>query len=136
MFRSHALLRVIPGTDLFRLDEPLVWDDGQEIIVIPAGFRTDLASVPRIAQPIVPKTGPYADASVLHDYLFVVQDRSFAAVNQLFRQAMAACGVRATQRWLIWAAVTAGGWLPWCANARALAANRRAFLMSHGLEVR
>lgn len=136
MFRDAPLLRAVPGTDRFRLAEPLVWDDGAEFIVVSVGFVTDLASVPRIAQPIVPKTGPYAAASVLHDYLFVVQDRSFSAVNALFREAMAAGGVRWSQRWLIWAAVTAGGWPAWLANARAREADLRGFLQGYGLEVR
>jgi hypothetical protein len=136
MFRAQALLRTVPGSDQFRLEEPLIWDDGAEFIAIPAGFRTDLASVPRAAQPLVPKTGPYNDAAVLHDYLFVVQDRELAAVNRLFLRAMECCGVRFTQRWLIWAAVSVGGWPAWWRNAWALREDRRGFLQSHGLEVR
>jgi hypothetical protein len=136
MFARPALLRTVPGTGLFRLEEPLVWDDGEEIVVVPAGFRTDLASVPRIAQAIVPKVGPYNDAAVLHDYCFVVQTCSFADANALFLRAMEACGVRSSQRWLIWSAVTAGGWPAWRHNTRALAADQRAFLQSHGLERR
>ncbi len=134
MFHAQPLLRPLRGTDAFRLEEPLVWDDGRRVITVPPGFRTDLASVPRVAQPIIPKTGPYTAAAVLHDYLFVVQDHSFAATNALFRDAMACCGVRLTQRWLIWAAVTAGGWLPWLANAGARAADLRGFLRAYGLE--
>jgi hypothetical protein len=133
MFLRPPVLTLVPRSDLFRLHEPLVWFTEGDSIIIPAGFITDLASVPRIAQAVIPKTGPYAAAAILHDYLFVTQTHSYAAANRLFLDAMTACGVRWTQRNLIWLAVTVGGWPAWRANARARAADLPAFLARHGL---
>lgn len=41
-------------------------------IVVPKGFKTDLASIPRIFWAILPKNGKYQKAAILHDYLCVV----------------------------------------------------------------
>lgn len=40
-------------------------------IQVPEGFLTDLASVPRLARSIIARTGPWLEASVLHDWLYV-----------------------------------------------------------------
>lgn len=37
------------------------------IVIAPRGFQTDLASIPRIAQPLFPKVDIYDPASVIHD---------------------------------------------------------------------
>lgn len=39
-------------------------------IRVPKGFITDFASVPRILHSVLPKTGKYGKAAVLHDYLY------------------------------------------------------------------
>lgn len=41
-------------------------------VVIPAGFKTDFASVPQIFWSIVPPMGKYFVAAVLHDYFYRV----------------------------------------------------------------
>lgn len=40
-------------------------------ITVPAGFSTDFASVPKLAQAIYPPMGYYGNAAVLHDWLCV-----------------------------------------------------------------
>lgn len=132
-FRSPPILTVA-GCGRWALVRPLVYvaRDG-EALRVPAGFITDLASIPRLAQPIVPVNGCHRAAAILHDYLFVVQDRPRQAVDALFLEAMALSGVRWTQRHAMHAAVRLGGWLPWRTNARARAADLPAFLARHGL---
>ena len=39
-------------------------------IVIPKGFITDFASVPRIFWSVIPPVGKYCGAAVVHDYLY------------------------------------------------------------------
>lgn len=41
-----------------------------EVIRVPAGFRTDLATIPRVFWSILPPHDIYAKAAVLHDYLY------------------------------------------------------------------
>ena len=38
--------------------------------VVPAGFRTDFASIPQIFHSIISKLGPQNKAAVVHDYLY------------------------------------------------------------------
>jgi len=42
-------------------------------ITVPAGFVTDLASIPVLLMPIYNNTGNYASAGILHDYLYWTQ---------------------------------------------------------------
>ena len=48
----------------------LMFDDERRHVVVPKGFRTDLASSPRILWPILPPFGRWSAAAVLHDYLY------------------------------------------------------------------
>lgn len=40
------------------------------VVIIPAGFETDFASVPQLFWSIVPPMGKYFIAAVLHDYFY------------------------------------------------------------------
>lgn len=43
---------------------------GPERVLIPAGFITDFASIPRMLWPVLPPTGQYGKAAVIHDWLY------------------------------------------------------------------
>lgn len=47
-----------------------VGDDPEELIIVPAGFVTDLASVPRMVWSFYPPDGPWAKAAIIHDFLY------------------------------------------------------------------
>lgn len=81
------------------------------LFVVPAGFETDFASVPRLFWTVIGHpAGRYAQAAVLHDWLYSTQAVSRARADALFREAMAVLGVPAWQRWTMWAGVRVGGW--------------------------
>lgn len=42
----------------------------REGIVVPKGFKTDLASIPRIFWSIYPPFGLYMNAAIVHDFLY------------------------------------------------------------------
>jgi hypothetical protein len=46
------------------------YDDSGITYKVPAGFKTDFASVPRIFWSIIPPYGRYGKAAVLHDYFY------------------------------------------------------------------
>lgn len=57
----------------WRIVEPFAFESIvlDRIIVVPAGFVTDWASIPRICWTLVGgPTGPYTKASALHDYCY------------------------------------------------------------------
>ena len=83
------------------------------VIRVPAGFKTDLASIPQFLWSVLPPVGRYDRAAVVHDYLYRFNGCTRKEADDVLFEAMAVLGVRATQRWTIYAGVRAGGWLPW-----------------------
>ena len=56
------------GNGIWIVTEPLVYITKQgESISVPAGFPTDLASIPRPLWWILPPTGDYLPATIVHD---------------------------------------------------------------------
>lgn len=95
---------------------PALWETTTPIRygpwTVPPRYRTDFASVPRLAWSLVPRFGAYTAATVLHDWLITdALDRGAASsreVDRTFRQAMAELGVSIPRRWLMWAGVRWG----------------------------
>jgi hypothetical protein len=82
--------------------------------VVPKGFIIDGASIPCLFWRLIgPPMGPYAEASAVHDYLWVEALRrncDFSYANLVFRDAMKQSGIWAWRYWLMWFAVTLNGW--------------------------
>lgn len=93
-----------------------------EIITVPRGFVTDLASIPRFFWSAFPRTGKYLSAAILHDYLYWDQRCTRAEADRIFAIEMLSFGVEASSRNLIFAAVDQFGGGAWNANAGARAA--------------
>lgn len=59
------------GEDLFQLLEPLIYESNTVgIIIVPRGFVTDFASVPRVPIAYMLAGGVAKEAAVLHDFLY------------------------------------------------------------------
>jgi len=76
---------------------------------VPRGYRTDLASVPRIFWWAIPPTGAYEIAACLHDWMCSDGIRGGQVTSReadaIFRRLMHLAGVGLVTRWLMWAAV-------------------------------
>ncbi len=84
----HLLRRVeAPPACIFIVAEPFtvfVTDNNVAIeVTVPAGFRTNLASVPRVARSLVSVTDGI-EASVVHDFGYFEHYRPKAWVDRLF----------------------------------------------------
>jgi len=80
----------------------------QRLVVVPAGFETDFASVPRLPLAFLMVGDVAHKAPVLHDYLYTVKaGRQFA--DKAFAAALAAEGIGAARRGLMYAGVRMGG---------------------------
>lgn len=107
----------VPSFDLgtkpgqFILEEPMVYLsavlDGQ--VVVPAGFITDFASIPRIFRAIHPVNGRHIKAAVVHDYLCRDPDTTRKIADNVFNEAMKVCGVKDWRRRQMYLAVRIGG---------------------------
>ena len=109
----------------WRLTRPLIWTGTQgDTFVVPTGFVTDFASVPRFLHWVISPYGAYTRAAVLHDWLLVslaawwkerdaddpVMAASLPPANSrdadgIFRRVMQDLGVPWAKRWTMWTAV-------------------------------
>jgi len=119
------------GRSLWALQTPLAYVTGaerRETITVPAGFVTDLASIPRLVWSFYPPDGPWVKAAVIHDFLYYTQGDgiwgktvgvppgrrySRAESDAIFWEAMAELGIGLWGRFVIWSAVRLGGWIGW-----------------------
>lgn len=86
-----------------------------EIILVPAGFITDGASIPKIFWSIIgsPFTGKYKKPALIHDYLYAIHLTSRKRVDSIFIEGMKYLGVSRIKRVLMWFAVKVGGAFVW-----------------------
>ena len=107
--------------------------DSDEIVVVPRGFLTDFASIPRGLWNIFPPAGPYAPAALVHDYLYTYAeiwqrnpialdydrriDRKYA--DDAFREVMEVIGVGRIKRNLMYRGVRLFGGKAWDAHRKA-----------------
>lgn len=116
--------RPLPWFGVLRLD---VHDDGGwevarpfhfqyepgRVETIAHGFRTDLASVPRLARPVVRTWGRWSKPSVVHDHYYRTGKLSRREADRRFLSGMEATGVNWLARKSMYAAVRAFGWIAW-----------------------
>lgn len=119
------------GRALWALQSSLSYQTGSdphEVITVPAGFVTDLASIPRPVWSFYPPDGPWVKGAVVHDFLYYTQgdgrwsnqigisrDRPYsrAEADHVLYEAMVDRGIGAWARFVIWAAVRMGGAVGW-----------------------
>lgn len=102
------------------LIEDMVYKIGRsnEQIVVPAGFVTDFASIPRALWSYLPPTGDYKLAAVVHDYLYWTQPCTKDQADNLFAIAMAEQGVPTVSRAVVYGGVVAAGFASWEGNRK------------------
>lgn len=104
-----------------RLVAPLVYEArAGETYTVPAGFRTDLASIPQVAQAVIGKWERHAPAAVLHDWLYATQPMPRCDVDWLFAEALYAAGVPVWKRAAMWMAVRLAGGRAWRKNIKTI----------------
>jgi Protein of unknown function (DUF1353) len=84
----------------------------------PAGFVTDLASIPREFFSLLRPDGDYAYAAILHDYLYWTQTTDRVTADMVFRAAMEEFGVARATTQVIFTAVRLAGEDAWNTNAQ------------------
>ena len=113
-----------------RLPVVAVWEPGEWVLccdvtytsldgvryVIPAGFVTDFASIPRPAQALYAIDDETRCPALLHDWLYCLQLTTRAEADALFLEALGRAGVRWSKRRLMHGAVRVGGWRYWSAH--------------------
>lgn len=103
------LVGTVNGVTWWELQQPITLtfatDDRGFEITVPAGFRTDFASVPTWLHWLFPPAGQYAAVAVLHDWLYRKTTCSRFLADALFREGMEAAEVPLWRRVTMYYAV-------------------------------
>ncbi|HFV9934559.1 TPA: DUF1353 domain-containing protein [Salmonella enterica subsp. enterica serovar Bovismorbificans] len=102
-FTTPAILEMLDHY-LWRVYEPFEFYLS-DVINVPAGFVTDLASVPRIFWSLMPPDGRYAKAAIIHDYLYDNALRTKREADRIFLDGMTVQGVPKWKRTVMYWAV-------------------------------
>lgn len=106
-FTTPAILEMLDDYR-WRLVEPFeFWltDTPDDVIRVPAGYVTDLASVPRILWSVFPPHGRYAKAAIIHDWLYDNALRTKREADRIFLDAMTVLNVPVWRRRVMYTAV-------------------------------
>jgi len=112
-FKNEVAVRQVDPKNFpktWELTADLVYQGRDELLTVPATTRTDFASVPWFFAWLIPRSGRYTPAAVLHDFLYDrVEAGTFSRCDAdgIFRRAMRELGVGLLRRWAMWAAVRA-----------------------------
>lgn len=129
-FESHLELRHRPGHHRWEVIQPLQYRHytpmpalptgyqprASHLIVVPVGYLSDLASVPRLARRLVDAQSPTTRRpSVVHDYIYTDLTHRFTKreADRVFYDALLEEGTAKPLAWLMWQAVRMGGRGKW-----------------------
>uniref|UniRef100_A0A6M3KWM3 DUF1353 domain-containing protein n=1 Tax=viral metagenome TaxID=1070528 RepID=A0A6M3KWM3_9ZZZZ len=81
----------------------------EQIVWVPAGFRTDLCSTPRLVWILIP---PWMGekAGVIHDWMYRQGTHDRRVADAIYCQALRELGIDPIRRIFMWAAVRVFGW--------------------------
>jgi hypothetical protein len=118
-----------PVPDEWVVDQPLIAlrSNGDKLIV-PRGYITDLASIPRPLRAVFDINGLMRAPAVLHDWLYSSQRYSRAECDAVFLEALEARGVPKAERYAIYSGVRAFGWSHWSTRKATLGLNAQDFV--------
>jgi hypothetical protein len=131
------VLSPFKGGDFYYMREPIYWvPDGADAgrlqrVDVPAGFVTDLTSVPAVFWSILPRDGAYLHAAIVHDYAYWTQKGTRDVADEVLRIGMSELAVPAAKIAAIYGAIRipfVGGDRSWAQNAKLRAAGERRFL--------
>jgi hypothetical protein len=115
MSRFATPLRAEKSGSTWCILQPLIYcsDVAKTVFVVPEGFVTDFASVPRLPLAFLLTGDSAHEAAVVHDYLYREQQVSRSVADAVFREAAGISGEPGWKSWLMWAGVRIGGWVAW-----------------------
>lgn len=106
---------------IYVLTAAVAYQGRDDTFTVPAGFATDLASVPRYLTWLVPVAGVQDRAAIVHDWLCTQLEHWYrncyeeeqpavpsGDVDGIFRRILRELGVPLVRRWLMWAGVRWG----------------------------
>lgn len=102
---QQPVLKPFAKANRFLLTQPLVIrvGEGRDSLVVPSGFVTDFASIPKRLRGFISKLGPHLCPAIVHDYLYSEQVCTRAQADAIFLKMMEDLGVSwLTRRVMYW----------------------------------
>ncbi len=95
------------GPNQYQLLKHVIYLIDNEKYIVPAGFKTDFASIPKIFWSILPPDSDYTHAAVLHDYLLIFKRDKLSKkkIDKLFYKQMRLDGVNIMKAKIIYYSV-------------------------------
>jgi hypothetical protein len=95
--------------------QPLIYlsDVASKVFVVPEGFVTDFASVPRIPLAFLLTGDSAHEAAVIHDRLYSTAEVTREVADAVFKEAAIASGEPSWKASLMYAGIRLGGWMAW-----------------------
>ena len=90
--------------------EYFMTDNPASRLVVPKDYVTDFASVPRIFWQLLPPTGIYGKAAVIHDWVYSTELFKRSECDLIFYEAMGVLKVPQWKRWVMYRAVRTFGY--------------------------
>lgn len=112
-FSGPLDLRVYKAGEFIVLNPLLYTSLAGRTYGIPAGFITDLASIPAIFRPVFDTNDDSRKPAALHDSRYCIKHGTRKDADDLFLEALERCGVGFMRRWAMYIGVRSGGWLYW-----------------------
>jgi hypothetical protein len=124
-FLSDIKVSRSPGANSeWTLEADLIWIGNRDQFLVPKGFKTDFASIPRIFHSLFPKNGKHDAAAIVHDYLYahkplvLNKDMQYSRISRkdadgIFLKIMKELGVGLIRRRMMYRAVRVGGVCAW-----------------------
>lgn len=111
-FLTSLAVSLLDGSDsTWTLDSALVYSSNlyEHVIIVPEGFTTDFASVPRLPLSYLFFGDTAHAAAVVHDYLYGSRTVSKTLADRIFLEAMGVSGIPAWRRYPMFLAVSLFG---------------------------
>lgn len=104
-FPNELDARYIDGTNWELIDSFSYIDEELGLIIVPSGFTTDFASIPKIFWSIFGAPSNYAPSAIIHDYICRNKIFDRKKCDQVFYRAMIDSDVNYTMAILFYSAV-------------------------------
>ena len=116
-FTEDLIIKWVPWNKKFKVYVAFAYhvgsEDSDEVINIPEGYLTDLASIPPVARWMIPKLGKHCQAAVVHDFIYQHHTYDRKKCDKIFLEAMKVLDVPLWKRRVMYRAVRLFGGISW-----------------------
>ena len=112
MFKTPIIIEEYGNSNrMWKLHATLIYEGNKQNFIIPKGFVTDFASIPKCFWWLISPLERHMKAAIVHDYLYQNSITSRKDADRIFRRMMKELRVGLIKRNLMFGMVRIFGWL-------------------------